>query len=204
MPNIASVLKEEIQRLARKELRSETDNLKKATATARAEISALKKRAASLEKDIAHLTKRLAAAQGQGPAPREGGKVRFSAKGLASRRKKLKLSAEEFGALIGVSAQTIYNWEAGKTRPREGQIEQIVAVRSMGKRQIKAKLSEGAAPEEASPKAPKAKRGPKAKKASKAAGKKAPKAKAAKAPKAPKVAKTPKAPKDAAPTEAEA
>ena len=43
MSNIASVLKEEITRLSRKEIRTETEVLKKASSQYRAEISALKK-----------------------------------------------------------------------------------------------------------------------------------------------------------------
>jgi hypothetical protein len=39
VPNIASVLKEEIARVARKEVRSETENLKKASAQYRSEIA---------------------------------------------------------------------------------------------------------------------------------------------------------------------
>ncbi len=44
MPNIAAVLKEEIQRLARKELKANTESLKKAVITYRSEIAALKRR----------------------------------------------------------------------------------------------------------------------------------------------------------------
>jgi len=44
MANIESVLKEEITRLARKEIRKETEGLKKASAQYRTEIAALKRR----------------------------------------------------------------------------------------------------------------------------------------------------------------
>jgi DNA-binding transcriptional regulator YiaG len=44
------------------------------------------------------------------------------------------------GTLVGVSAQTIYNWEAGKSRPRQQQLAALAAVRGMGKRQIKERL----------------------------------------------------------------
>jgi DNA-binding transcriptional regulator YiaG len=44
------------------------------------------------------------------------------------------------GALLGVSAQTVYNWEAGKARPRQQQLAAIAAVRKLGKRDVKAKL----------------------------------------------------------------
>ena len=67
-------------------------------------------------------------------------KFRFSAKRLAAQRKKLGLSAGDMGALIGVSPQTIYNWEAGKSRPRQQQLAAIAAIRGVGKREIKAKL----------------------------------------------------------------
>jgi len=69
-------------------------------------------------------------------------KIRFSAKRLAAQRAKLDLSAAEMGSLIGVSAQTIYNWEAEKSRPRQAQLVAIAATRGMGKRQIKARLEE--------------------------------------------------------------
>ncbi len=49
MPNIATVLKAEIARVARKELRSQTDSLKKSLASHRTEIAALKKRVRELE-----------------------------------------------------------------------------------------------------------------------------------------------------------
>ncbi|MFM8575649.1 MAG: helix-turn-helix domain-containing protein, partial [Limnohabitans sp.] len=58
-------------------------------------------------------------------------------------RKKLGLSAAEMGQLIGVSPQSIYHWETGKTRPRASQLEAIAAVRKLGKREVAARLSAG-------------------------------------------------------------
>jgi hypothetical protein len=52
MPNIATILKEEIARVARKEVRRETTALKKAAATYRSEIAALKRRAAETERQL--------------------------------------------------------------------------------------------------------------------------------------------------------
>lgn len=49
MPNIAQALKEEIARLARKELRANTDSLKRVVTTYRSEIAALKRRVEQLE-----------------------------------------------------------------------------------------------------------------------------------------------------------
>jgi len=61
--------------------------------------------------------------------------------GFAALRKKLGLSATDMGKLIGVSGQSVYHWETGKTKPRASQLQAIAAVRKMGKRAIAAKLA---------------------------------------------------------------
>jgi hypothetical protein len=50
MSNVASVLKEEISRISRKEIRRETSSLKKSSTTHRSEIAALKRRVLELER----------------------------------------------------------------------------------------------------------------------------------------------------------
>ena len=55
MPNIGTVLKSEISRIARKEVRGELLKLKKASAQYRSEIAALKRRAQSLEQQLGRL-----------------------------------------------------------------------------------------------------------------------------------------------------
>jgi DNA-binding transcriptional regulator YiaG len=144
MPNIASVLKSEIARLARKEVRSETETLKKTTARYRAEIAALKRQLTSLQKQVKSLaggraTGKAAAASADDEGDGSGNR-RVSAKGLASHRKRLGLSAEAFGALVGVTGQSIYKWEAGKARPRASQMQAIAELRTLGKREANARL----------------------------------------------------------------
>ena len=57
-------------------------------------------------------------------------------------RKRLGLSAGELGLLLGVSTQTIYNWESGKARPHRKLMPTLVALRTVGKRETLARLSE--------------------------------------------------------------
>ena len=146
MPNIASILKDEILRLARKEVRQAVEGLKKVSAQYRSDIAALKRQVAALEKQVGRTEKK--ATKGSEPAAEgeSSTKFRFSAKRLAAQRKKLGLSAGNMGTLIGVSPQTIYNWEAGKSRPRQQQLAAISGIRGMGKRVIKANLAELALP----------------------------------------------------------
>jgi len=142
MPNFASALKDEIVRLARKEIRAETESLKKASAQQRSEISALKKQVASLEKTVARLDKATTAGKAAKADPEKGTRVRFTVKGLTTLRKRLGLTAADLGLLLGVSAQTIYNWEAEKSKPRQQQVDAYAALRGIGKRQAKVRLAE--------------------------------------------------------------
>ena len=66
----------------------------------------------------------------------------FSAKGFQALRSRLELSAADFGKLLGVSAQSIYNWESEKARPRAEQIAKLAALRSLGKREVAARLGD--------------------------------------------------------------
>lgn len=142
MPNFAAVLKDEIVRLARKELKKELEGLRKASSSYRSEIAALKRRILALEKRVSRPIGRTTTRVAPDQNADETSPLRFSAKGLVNMRKKLGLSAAGLGMLLGVSAQTIYHWEAGKTRPRPQQVAAIAALRKMGKRQVAAHLAE--------------------------------------------------------------
>ncbi|MCM2250172.1 MAG: helix-turn-helix domain-containing protein [Geothrix sp.] len=147
MPNLASLLKSEILRLARKEVRTELDGLKKASSHYRSEIAQLKRRVDQLEKQQARVSKK-GLRTPESPESSEGpARVRFSAKRFAAQRQKLGLSAAQMGLLLGVSGQSIYHWEAEKSRPRQAQLLAIAALRNMGKREAKKRLAELAEPQ---------------------------------------------------------
>jgi DNA-binding transcriptional regulator YiaG len=141
MSTFANQLKSEISRLAKKEIRAETQALKKASAQYRSEIAALKRRIAGMESQIKKLGKVAGRSTAVEATEEEGGTVlRFRVAGFAALRKKLNISAADMGKLLGVSAQSVYHWETGKTKPRASQLAAIAAVRKMGKRKVAAML----------------------------------------------------------------
>jgi DNA-binding XRE family transcriptional regulator len=143
MPNIGSVLKTEIQRVARKELRAETQQLKKTVTQYRGQIAQLKRRLQALEQQVRRLGKggaRAGSPAAEAGDDESGPSLRFSAKGLATQRKRLGLSAASVAKILGVSALSVYKWESGKTRPRAKQLEAIASLRKMGKREAMARL----------------------------------------------------------------
>ncbi len=140
MSTLAEQLKSEISRIAKKELRAETKQLKHAVTQQRVEISALKRRLAEMELTLKRMAKASAKAQPEVVAE-EGPTLRFRAGGFASLRKKLGLTAGEMAQLLGVSAQSVYHWEIGKSRPRASQLPAISAVRKMGKKEVAERLA---------------------------------------------------------------
>ena len=144
MPNIGSVLKDEIARVARKEQRAEITQLKKNVAQYRSQIAQLKRRMQALEQQVRRLARgagRAAAAPARSEDDDQGPSLRFSAKGLAAQRQRLGLSAASVAKILGVSALSVYKWESGKTRPRDKQLQAIAQLRKMGKREAMARLA---------------------------------------------------------------
>lgn len=142
MPNFSSILKIEISRLARKEIRQEIEPLKRSLVNARSEIAVLKKKMRTLEQELKVSRK---AATTPLFAEREGGsapKFRFRAATMKAHRAKLGLSAKDYGLLIGASLLSVYKWEDGKVAPREKMLSSIASVLRMGKREALRKLAE--------------------------------------------------------------
>lgn len=138
MPSIASVLKSEIIRLARKEIKQEVAQLRKQVTAHRSALAALKRQVAEVDKRAKQGIRSARAPLKAVPAGDSA--ARFSAKGLKTLRAKLGLSAADFGRLAGVSGQSIYNWEAGKAKPQKAQLAALQPLRTLGKRAAIAQL----------------------------------------------------------------
>lgn len=139
MPNLSAILKGEITRLARKEIKTAIDPVRKANAAHRKEIAELKRLVVSLQRDLKAASKPAKARAEIDET--SSGSTRFSTKGLKSLRAKLSLSAAEFGLLVGASGQSIYKWETGKAVPRASQQASLAAVRGIGKREATKRLA---------------------------------------------------------------
>ena len=135
MPSVLPALNEHIRRLARREVRAQTVRTKRASSQHRRDIAALKRLIRSLVTRLARVERGgpggPALAVGSAPADN----LRFRKDGLRTHRSKLGLSAKDYGRLVGVSALTVYHWEAGKSKPRAKQLASLARVRGMGKRE---------------------------------------------------------------------
>jgi len=144
MPNVMSVLRAEIRRLARKESKEAVGDLKRQVTVLRRRVAGYKKRIADVERLARAAGKGAVAGGARGSAAGEGAgkQIRFSPAWVKSHRKKLALSRRLYAKLVGVSAQTIMLWETGKSRPRRGALATWRAIRGKGRRELKAALAE--------------------------------------------------------------
>lgn len=143
MSAVASAIKSEIQRVARKEIKGSLTLMRKATVQHRRDIAALKREVVQLKRQNAVLLKAAKQADTRAATRSEDGgerQVRFSASGLRKLRARLGIGAGDLGRLLNVSAQSVYNWEQEKSSPRREQVVAIAKIRSWGKRQARMAL----------------------------------------------------------------
>ena len=141
MSRFAAALQDEIRRLARKEVKALTAVTRRAAVQHRRDIAGLKRQVLKLSKTVSvldTLERKRAPVQAASESAVE--RARFSPKWIKSRREKLNLSAEAYGKLIGVSGQTVYNWELGESKPRKDALAKLVAVKIIGRREALRRL----------------------------------------------------------------
>ena len=138
MTTLAIALKDEIRRLARKEIKAQTGRTARAVAQHRREIALLKRQQRELERKIAQLQAQ--SRKTPQAAVELNGDARFSARSVRAQRRRTGLSAADYAKLVGVSPLTIYNWENQKSHPRQEQLAALVSLRGLGKREAQAKL----------------------------------------------------------------
>jgi DNA-binding transcriptional regulator YiaG len=139
MPNIASALKQEIARVARREIRRETEATLKAIGSYRHQIAELKRRLAALERQVKSGSKQRRKSSTPDTS-NEAPSLRFRPDGLKKHRERLGLSAADAGKIMGVSALSVYKWESGKVRPRGAQLQKIAVLRGLGRREARERL----------------------------------------------------------------
>jgi len=147
MPNVASVLKEEIRRLARKEAKLLIAPLKRALRQERKARTSMRKQLSSEAKAAGLAARKAAASSAVAPAA-SAGKTR-GGRALAdgwrkdtvrSTRKALGLTQGQFAKLVGVSQITVSFWENGRSTPRLTQQTAVLAAREGGRDKALTKL----------------------------------------------------------------
>ena len=142
MAAFEQAVRQEIKRLARREIKRQVTPLLTALRRQKHALVALKTALDALAQKRAEAGPALSAgAPIAAVTAADMKKARFSAFLVKRLRARLELSRELFGSLLGVSAISVMSWEQGSNRPREASQKAIVAVRKMSKRQVKQLLA---------------------------------------------------------------
>ena len=140
MSTLATMLKQEIRRVARREITSQTSVVRRASAQYRRDIAELKRVMRDLVRRVEFIEKQERRRVASRPPTALAEKARFSPQWVKAQRTRLGLSGADYGKIVGVSPLTIYNWEAGKSKPRQQQLASLVRVRDLGKREALRRL----------------------------------------------------------------
>ncbi|MBM4031401.1 MAG: helix-turn-helix domain-containing protein [Planctomycetes bacterium] len=143
MHKLEQVLRSEIIRLARKEVNAAFIPLSQGVRTLRRQVSSLRKTVATLDKLRAGLEAKKRAERTKLTAPEEQAKTaRLSPLLIKKLRTRLGLSQGQLACLVGVSRQAMAFWELGKSRPQGQNRAALVALRGIGRREVKRMLGE--------------------------------------------------------------
>jgi len=155
MAKIEGVIKAEIMRLAKREVRAVFRPLKREVWQMSSRLSSLSKGIASLERMAKELHLEEAEPKLEA-SPEEVKASRITPERISRLRKKLGISQRELGILIGASLGAVLSWEKGKFKPKADKKIALVALRKLKKREVKKLLAQKAD----EPKKSKAKRKP--------------------------------------------
>ncbi len=148
MPNFTKLFQDEVRRLARKETKDSYAELKRENIELRRTLSAVKKRLDRLEREKKKLGKEIAQVlpevqeEPEHTSPAE--RARFSSTTIRNLRQRLRLTQAELAQLVGVTGQSVYQWERkdGQLQLRKATREALYELRDLGVREAHRRLEE--------------------------------------------------------------
>jgi DNA-binding transcriptional regulator YiaG len=139
---IESTIKAEIQRLAKHEVRTAFRPLRREVWGMKLKLSKLLKGFAPLNRWVKETAESKSKEPKLAASPEEVKASRFTPERIRGLRKKLGLSQRELGVLVGATLGAVASWEKGKFRPRGEKKAALVALRKVGKRDVRKMLAE--------------------------------------------------------------
>ena len=141
-----ATLKAEITRLAKKQVRAANLPLARDVRRLKRTVSALRKTVVVLSRLGAELQAERAAERSKlAAAPEEVKAARISPGLIKKLRSRLGVTQGELATLVGVSQSAVGSWEYAKAKPEGHNREALVALRKLGKREVRGILATKAA-----------------------------------------------------------
>ena len=142
MAKLESIIKSEITRLAKHEVRLVFRPLRKEVWGMKLKLSNLFKNFTVLDRLAKEASKSKSTERKLEASPEEVKASRLSPERIANLRKKLGISQRELGVLVGATIGAVLSWEKGKFKPRGEKKAALVALRKVRKRDVRKILKE--------------------------------------------------------------
>ena len=143
MGKVEGIIKSEIVRLAKKEVRKVSRPLGRDVRSLKSVVSQLRKAVLGLQRITTSQQKELQKGKAVLEAPPEEVKEsRFSPRLIRSLRRHLGVTQKELAVLAGVTVGAVHLWESGQFKPSMKKKAVMVALRKLGRREVR-KLLEG-------------------------------------------------------------
>ena len=138
MGKMEEALRSEMTRLARKEIRATCLPVARDVRELKRKVSELSRTVGSLVKLVEELSRKQRAEMAKLEAPPdEVEKARLSPRLIRTLRKRLGITQGSLAKLVGVSAASVTFWERGHTHPTESNKAALVALRKLGRREVR-------------------------------------------------------------------
>ena len=143
MGKVESTIKAEIMRLAKREVRGSFFPLRREVYSLRLKLSGLIKSFTAMERQAKEVLKEQAKKKLELQASPEEVKVsRLTPQRIRLLRNKFGISQKDLGTLLEVSIGAVGMWEKGKFAPSAKKKPALIALRKLGKREVKKLLAE--------------------------------------------------------------
>ena len=138
MGNLEATIRSEIIRLTRREMRKVTVPLGRDVRTLKNTVSKFRKSILALERFATEWRNEQTAEKAHLRAtPEEVKEARFSPRLIRLLRKRLRITQKELATLTGVTVGAIFQWEKGTFDPRDDKKGALLALRRLGRREVK-------------------------------------------------------------------
>jgi DNA-binding transcriptional regulator YiaG len=143
MGKVESTIKAEIMRLAKREVKGSFFPLRREVYSLRLKLSGLIKSFMAMERQAKEVLKEQAKKKMELQASPEEVKVsRLTPQRIRLMRNKIGISQKDLGTLLGVSIGAVGMWEKGKFAPSAKKKPALIALRKLGKREVRKLLAE--------------------------------------------------------------
>ena len=143
MGKVEGIIKSEIVRLAKREVRKTLVPLGRDVRLVKSAVSQLRKTVLALKRFVAQqqneLKKRKIPLEA---TPEEVKKSRFSPTLIRSLRRHLRITQKELAILTGVTVGAAHQWEIGKFKPKDEKKSVMVGLRKLGRHDVRKLLEE--------------------------------------------------------------